>query len=103
MKFIQLPAFEKSFGAAKVVQGFDLDIARGEFVSLLGPSGCGKTTVLRMIAGFEAPEIGDIVIGAKSVLRRRANLRNFDMMFQSDALFPNLTSSAWTGPVSGSA
>lgn len=91
MTFIQLSAVEKSFGTAKVVQGFDLDIARGEFVSLLGPSGCGKTTVLRMVAGFETPESGDIVIDGKSVLRQRANQRNIGMVFQSYALFPNLT------------
>ena len=63
----------------------------GEFVSFLGPSGCGKTTVLRMVAGFEEPTAGTIVIGGKDVTRLKPNQRNIGMVFQSYALFPNMT------------
>jgi putative spermidine/putrescine transport system ATP-binding protein len=73
------------------VQDFNLDVERGEFVSFLGPSGCGKTTVLRMIAGFEEPTAGSIVIGGKDVTRLKPNQRNIGMVFQAYALFPNLT------------
>ncbi len=66
-------------------------IARGEFVSFLGPSGCGKTTTLRMIAGFEVPSAGTIRIDGKDVTDLRPNQRNVGMVFQSYALFPNLT------------
>jgi len=91
MSFITLQSLHKSFGATQVVQAFDLSLEKGEFVSLLGPSGCGKTTVLRMVAGFETPDRGDIVIGGESVLRKPANQRRIGMVFQSYALFPNLT------------
>jgi putative spermidine/putrescine transport system ATP-binding protein len=74
-----------------VVQDFNLDIGAGEFVSFLGPSGCGKTTVLRMVAGFEEPTAGSIVIGGKDVTRLKPNQRNIGMVFQAYALFPNLT------------
>ena len=65
--------------------------APGEFVSFLGPSGCGKTTVLRMVAGFEEPTAGKIVIAGKDVTRLKPNQRNIGMVFQAYALFPNLT------------
>ena len=91
MPFISLTSLEKSFGATQVVRSFDLALEKGEFVSLLGPSGCGKTTVLRLVAGFETPDRGDIVIGGESVLKKRANQRRIGMVFQSYALFPNLT------------
>ncbi len=61
MTYLKLEGLKKSFGKTSVVEDFDLDIGKGEFVSLLGPSGCGKTTVLRMVAGFEAPSAGRIV------------------------------------------
>ncbi len=77
--------------ATTVVQDFNLDVAPGEFVSFLGPSGCGKTTVLRMVAGFETPTSGAIVVAGKDVTRLRPNQRNIGMVFQSYALFPNLT------------
>ena len=63
----------------------------GEFVSFLGPSGCGKTTVLRMVAGFEEPTSGTIIVGGKDVTRLKPNQRNIGMVFQAYALFPNLT------------
>lgn len=91
MAFIDLTSLGKSFGPTTVVRDFDLALGMGEFVSLLGPSGCGKTTVLRMVAGFETPDSGDIRIEGQSQLRLRANQRQIGMVFQSYALFPNLT------------
>ena len=91
MPFIQLNSLHKSFAATPVVKSFDLGLERGEFVSLLGPSGCGKTTVLRMVAGFETPDAGDIRIDGQSVVRLQPNRRKIGMVFQSYALFPNLT------------
>ena len=91
MAFLEINRLEKSFGPARVVKDFSLDIDKGEFVSLLGPSGCGKTTVLRMVAGFETPSSGAIRIGGKDVVHQRPNQRNIGMVFQAYALFPNLT------------
>jgi putative spermidine/putrescine transport system ATP-binding protein len=91
MAFLELERLTKSFGAHQVVQPVDLAIQRGEFVSFLGPSGCGKTTTLRMVAGFEEPTSGAIRIGDKDVTNLKPNERNVGMVFQSYALFPNLT------------
>ncbi len=91
MAFLDLTHLEKTFGANRVVKDFTLGIDKGEFVSLLGPSGCGKTTVLRMVAGFEMPTSGSIRIDAQDVTDQRPNQRNIGMMFQSYALFPNMT------------
>jgi putative spermidine/putrescine transport system ATP-binding protein len=91
MSYLELSHLEKNFGPNRVVKDFSLAIAKGEFVSLLGPSGCGKTTVLRMVAGFERPDAGAIVIDEEDVTRNRAAARNIGMVFQSYALFPNLT------------
>ncbi len=91
MTFLNLGHLEKFFGTNRVVKDFSLAIGEGEFVSLLGPSGCGKTTVLRMVAGFEAPTRGAITIGGQDVVGLRPNQRNIGMVFQAYALFPNLT------------
>ena len=91
MSFLEIKNLEKSFGANRVVKDFNLSVEKGEFVSLLGPSGCGKTTVLRMVAGFETPSTGQIVINGKNVVGSRPNQRNIGMVFQAYALFPNLT------------
>ena len=91
MSFLDISHLEKSFGANRVVKDFNLGIEKGEFVSLLGPSGCGKTTVLRMVAGFETPSSGAILIDGKDVVAQRSNQRNIGMVFQAYALFPNLT------------
>ena len=91
MAFLDIRNLEKSFGTNRVVKDFTLGVEKGEFVSLLGPSGCGKTTVLRMVAGFETPSAGDIVIDGRSVVGLRPNQRNIGMVFQAYALFPNLT------------
>jgi putative spermidine/putrescine transport system ATP-binding protein len=89
--FLSIQGVQKTFGQTTVVKDFNLDVGRGEFVSFLGPSGCGKTTVLRMVAGFEEPTAGKIVIGGKDVTRLKPNQRNIGMVFQAYALFPNLT------------
>ncbi|MEH7829112.1 ABC transporter ATP-binding protein [Gemmobacter denitrificans] len=91
MPFLDLSHLEKSFGANRVVKDFSLGVEKGEFISLLGPSGCGKTTVLRMVAGFEQPSSGAILIGGQDVVGKRPNQRNIGMVFQAYALFPNLT------------
>src|SRR5260370_36220399 len=91
MAFLEINALRKSFGPQNVVQNFDLAVERGEFVSFLGPSGCGKTTTLRMVAGFEQPSAGAIRINGQEVTGLRPNQRNVGMVFQSYALFPNMT------------
>jgi putative spermidine/putrescine transport system ATP-binding protein len=91
MAFLEIEGVRKSFGQHNVVQNVDLAIQRGEFVSFLGPSGCGKTTTLRMVAGFEQPTVGTIRIAEKDVTQLRPNQRNVGMVFQSYALFPNMT------------
>jgi putative spermidine/putrescine transport system ATP-binding protein len=91
MAFLEIEAVRKSFGGVNVVQHFDLSVNRGEFVSFLGPSGCGKTTTLRIVAGFEMPTAGQIRIDERDVTDLRPNQRNVGMVFQSYALFPNMT------------
>ena len=91
MAFLDISHLEKAFGALRVVKDFNLGIDKGEFISLLGPSGCGKTTVLRMVAGFETPDSGAIIVDGKDITRLRPNQRNIGMVFQAYALFPNLT------------
>ena len=91
MAFLDLINIEKSFGPTRVVKDFNLAVEKGEFVSFLGPSGCGKTTTLRMVAGFEAPSSGSIRIDGRNVTGLKPNQRNIGMVFQSYALFPNLT------------
>ena len=78
----------KSFGSINAVRDVSLKISSGTFFSILGPSGCGKTTLIRMIAGFEQPDNGDILIKGNSVLNVAPNKRNVKMVFQHLALFP---------------
>ena len=89
--FLSLEGVRKEFGGVFVVDAFDLEVAQGEFVSFLGPSGCGKTTTLRMVAGFEQPTSGTIRLAGKDVTFAKPNERNIGMVFQSYALFPNMT------------
>ncbi|MEF2072499.1 ABC transporter ATP-binding protein [Consotaella aegiceratis] len=91
MSYLTISGVSKSFGPHVVVCDFDLAVDRGELISLLGPSGCGKTTMLRMVAGFETPSAGRIVIDGEDVTDRPANRRAIGMVFQSYALFPNLS------------
>ena len=78
-------------GVQLVVRQLDLDIQRGEFLTLLGPSGSGKTTTLMLLAGFESPTAGDILLDGKPITRTPPHKRNFGMVFQNYALFPHLT------------
>ncbi|HEV7416536.1 MAG TPA: ABC transporter ATP-binding protein [Tianweitania sediminis] len=89
--FLSIQSVKKSFGETAVVRDFNLDVGRGEFISFLGPSGCGKTTMLRMVAGFEEPSAGRIVVDGKDVTNLKPNQRKIGMVFQAYALFPNLT------------
>jgi putative spermidine/putrescine transport system ATP-binding protein len=91
MSYLELTNIEKRFGDAAAVADFNLAAEKGEFVSFLGPSGCGKTTTLRMIAGFEQPTGGTIVLDGVDITHRPPNRRNVGMVFQSYALFPNMT------------
>jgi putative spermidine/putrescine transport system ATP-binding protein len=90
MTYLNLRGVRKAFGASVAVQDFNLNIEQGEFVTFLGPSGCGKTTVLRMIAGFERPTAGQIVLADQDVTTIPASKRNVGMVFQQYALFPNM-------------
>jgi putative spermidine/putrescine transport system ATP-binding protein len=91
MGFLDLTDVQKRFGTTTAVEDFNLSAEKGEFVSFLGPSGCGKTTTLRMIAGFEQPTNGRIEIDGRDVTYLAPNRRNVGMVFQSYALFPNMT------------
>jgi putative spermidine/putrescine transport system ATP-binding protein len=88
---IRLTGLRKSFGPVQAVAGIDLEIADGEFFSMLGPSGSGKTTVLRMIAGFELPTGGTVELGGHDVTRLAPFERDVNTVFQDYALFPHLT------------
>jgi spermidine/putrescine transport system ATP-binding protein len=88
---IALEDVGKRFGRVGAVQGVTLSIGEGEFFSLLGPSGCGKTTTLRMIAGFEVPDEGRIVLHGRDVTAVSANRRPVNMVFQQYALFPHMS------------
>ncbi|HJW78194.1 MAG TPA: ATP-binding cassette domain-containing protein, partial [Beijerinckiaceae bacterium] len=89
---IRLDRVTKRFpGGVVAVAGVELTVEPGEFFSLLGPSGCGKTTTLRMIAGFEAPDEGRVVIGGRDLTHVPVHHRDMGMVFQSYALFPHRT------------
>ncbi|HAT11799.1 MAG TPA: Fe3+/spermidine/putrescine ABC transporter ATP-binding protein [Planctomycetes bacterium] len=87
---LAIRAIDKAFGSVQVLRGLSLDIPDGQFVTLLGPSGCGKTTLLRIIAGFEAPDRGTVTLGAVDLLALPAHKRPVNTVFQSYALFPHL-------------
>lgn len=80
----------KSFGSVNALSHFSLSVDEGELVTLLGPSGCGKSTALRVAAGFEAADSGDVLIGGVSVIASPANKRGIGMVFQNYSLFPHL-------------
>ncbi|WP_374576159.1 ABC transporter ATP-binding protein [Phenylobacterium sp.] len=87
---LELRDLTKLYGAHAAADSVSLTIPHGQFVCLLGPSGCGKTTVLRMIAGLEAPNAGSILLNGREITQEPANVRRFGMVFQSLALFPHL-------------
>src|SRR6516165_7247673 len=90
MPLLRIEGVVKKFGGFRAVDGVSLDIAAGEFFALLGPSGCGKTTLLRMLAGFETPDEGRILLDGKDIAQVLPHERPVNMMFQSYALFPHL-------------
>ncbi len=89
--FLQIRGIVKNFGATRAVDHVSLDIAQGEIFALLGSSGCGKTTLLRMLAGFETPDAGSIVLDGRELTGLPPYRRPLNMMFQSYALFPHLS------------
>ena len=90
MPLLRIEGVVKSFGGFRAVDGVSLDIAAGEFFALLGPSGCGKTTLLRMLAGFETPDQGHILLNGRDIAQVLPHERPVNMMFQNYALFPHL-------------
>src|SRR6267378_1627644 len=88
--YLQIEGATKSFDGVEVVSDFSLEVGTGEFVSLLGPSGCGKTTLLRMVAGFEFPDRGRIVLDSRDITQLPAHKRPVNMVFQRVTLFPHL-------------
>ena len=88
---VQLVDLVKRFGDFTAVAGINLQMPSGEFFSLLGPSGCGKTTTLRMIAGFERPTEGQILLDGVDMAQTPPHKRNVNTVFQNYALFPHLT------------
>jgi putative spermidine/putrescine transport system ATP-binding protein len=91
MATLELKGLHKRFGDVMALQSLDLTISAGEFVAFLGPSGCGKTTALRIVAGFERPDAGRVLLGGRDITDIPANKRDMGMVFQAYSLFPNLT------------
>lgn len=91
MSYLQITGLSKTFGGTLALDDVNLEVERGEFVSLLGPSGCGKTTTLRIVAGLETADGGSVMLGGKDVTHLDARHRDMGMVFQSYALFPNMT------------
>ena len=89
--YLELQGVRKEFGHVVALESLDLDLGRGEFFSLLGPSGCGKTTALRIVAGFELPDRGRVVLDGRDITDVPPNRRDMGMVFQAYSLFPNMT------------
>src|SRR5919107_6030351 len=90
MAFVELDNLHRSFGDVVALDGISIALQEGEFLSLLGPSGCGKTTALRLVAGFDRPDTGRIVVDGKDVTGVPPNKRDMGMAFQAYSLFPNM-------------
>src|SRR3989475_2019152 len=88
---VELRAVTKRFGSLKAVDAVSLKVRKGEFLSLLGPSGCGKTTSLRLVAGFEQPDEGEILIGGTDAVGTPPYKREVNTVFQQYALFPHMS------------
>ena len=94
MPYLELQKLHKEFGDFTAIEEIDVALEPGEFLSLLGPSGCGKTTALRIVAGFETPTSGRVVVEGNDVTNIPANKRDMGMVFQAYSLFPNMTAEA---------
>lgn len=94
---LRLEGITKSFGSAEVLQGIELEVYSGEFITLLGSSGCGKTTTLRIISGLEMPDSGKVFVEGKDVTGEEPNKRDVNTVFQNYALFPHMTVEANIG------
>src|SRR4051812_22309290 len=92
MAYLELQNLHREFaGGVRALDGIEVQLGQGEFLSLLGPSGCGKTTALRLVAGFDRPDEGRIVIDGKDITNVAPSKRDFGMVFQAYSLFPNMT------------
>ncbi|HEY8317038.1 MAG TPA: ABC transporter ATP-binding protein [Gaiellaceae bacterium] len=91
MAYLELQNLHRDFGTVKALDGIEIELGEGEFLSLLGPSGCGKTTALRLVAGFDRPDEGAIVVDGKDLTSVPPNKRDMGMVFQAYSLFPNMT------------
>jgi putative spermidine/putrescine transport system ATP-binding protein len=91
MPYLELRDLHRNFGPVKALDGVEVQLEQGEFLSLLGPSGCGKTTALRLVAGFDRPDGGAILVGGRDVTHVAPNKRDMGMVFQAYSLFPNMT------------
>lgn len=91
MSYVKLVEITKHFGKVRALDGFNLEIAKGEFVALLGPSGCGKTTALRSLAGLQELDSGHIIVDGQDITFQAPNKRNMGMVFQAYSLFPHMT------------
>jgi putative spermidine/putrescine transport system ATP-binding protein len=89
--YLQLENLHRQFGSFKALNGIDITLGEGEFLSLLGPSGCGKTTALRIVAGFDRPNAGRVLVEGKDLSGVAPNKRDMGMVFQAYSLFPNMT------------
>jgi putative spermidine/putrescine transport system ATP-binding protein len=90
MAFVELDTLHRSFGDVVALDGISIALEEGEFLSLLGPSGCGKTTALRIVAGFDRPNSGRVMVAGKDMTRVPPNKRDMGMVFQAYSLFPNM-------------
>lgn len=88
---VEFRGLRREFGSTVALDGLDLTVRPGELLALLGPSGCGKTTALRMLAGFEHPDSGEVLVDGEDVTRVPAHRRDAGMVFQSYSLFPHLS------------
>jgi putative spermidine/putrescine transport system ATP-binding protein len=91
MAYLELQNLHRDFGTVKALNGINIALGEGEFLSLLGPSGCGKTTALRLVAGFDRPNDGRIVVEGRDITNVAPNRRDMGMVFQAYSLFPNMT------------